>query len=237
MSAAPALPATTLASQCYDSMFRNCTSLTFAPALPATTLSAHCYYNMFLNCTNLSSVEVAFTTWDPANATTNWLSSVAASGTFTCPAELSVIRDDSHIPTSWNVVNPSQELSAVCFTAEQANSTVKLYKYNSGAPTLDIETSTDGSTWSAYTQGTVLTAANIGDKVYFRAGSTGNSTMSNASNTNRFAITGKMAASGDIQYLLSQDGTTQPTTSWCFNCLFYGQSGLTKAPKCGATST
>ena len=32
----------------------------------------------------------------------------------------------------------------LCFTAEQATSTVKLYKYNSGAPTLDIETSTDG---------------------------------------------------------------------------------------------
>ena len=134
-------------------------------------------------------------------------------------------------------MSPSQELSAVCFTAEQANSTVKLYKYNSGAPTLDIETSTDGQNWSAYTQGTVLTAANIGDTIYFRAGSTGNPTMSNSNNTNRFAITGKMAASGDIQYLLSQDGTTQPTTSWCFNCLFYGQGGLTKAPKCGATST
>ena len=163
LASAPALPATTLASGCYYNMFKDCSSLTTAPALPATTLaSGWCYNSMFSGCTNLSSMNVGLTSWNGTNATTNWLSSVAASGTFTCPAELSDIRDDSHIPTSWQVVKPSQELSAVCFTAEQANSTVKLYKYNSGAPTLDIETSTDGSTWSAYTQGTVLTAAKIG---------------------------------------------------------------------------
>ena len=50
---APALPATTLITQCYFGMFQNCTSLTKAPALPATTLITQCYSYMFQNCTSL----------------------------------------------------------------------------------------------------------------------------------------------------------------------------------------
>ena len=49
------LPATTLASNCYDYMFNGCTSLTTAPELPATTLENSCYYSMFENCTNLTN--------------------------------------------------------------------------------------------------------------------------------------------------------------------------------------
>ena len=41
------LPATTLANNCYMSMFSHCTSLTTAPELPATTLADTCYYYMF----------------------------------------------------------------------------------------------------------------------------------------------------------------------------------------------
>ena len=44
------LPSTTLASSCYASMFKNCTSLTTAPELPATTLKDSCYDNMFYYC-------------------------------------------------------------------------------------------------------------------------------------------------------------------------------------------
>ena len=39
LTTAPALPATTLATSCYDSMLRGCTKLTTAPALPATKLA------------------------------------------------------------------------------------------------------------------------------------------------------------------------------------------------------
>jgi hypothetical protein len=37
---------------CYAYMFRGCTGLTAAPALPATTLADHCYYYMFQGCSN-----------------------------------------------------------------------------------------------------------------------------------------------------------------------------------------
>ena len=55
LTAAPALPATTLANYCYNNMFNGCTSLTAAPALPATTLANYCYYNMFKGCTSLTT--------------------------------------------------------------------------------------------------------------------------------------------------------------------------------------
>ena len=51
--AAPELPATTLASSCYRHMFDGCTSLVAAPELPATTLTSGCYREMFYNCTSL----------------------------------------------------------------------------------------------------------------------------------------------------------------------------------------
>ena len=49
------LPATTLASSCYENMFYSCASLTTAPALPATTLAGWCYYHMFEGCTSLTT--------------------------------------------------------------------------------------------------------------------------------------------------------------------------------------
>ena len=49
----PDLPATTLASDCYSHMFYGCTNLDTAPDLPATTLASDCYFNMFGWCTNL----------------------------------------------------------------------------------------------------------------------------------------------------------------------------------------
>ena len=55
LTAAPSLPATTLAGSCYDSMFQGCTSLTAAPSLPATTLAGSCYSYMFYGCTSLTT--------------------------------------------------------------------------------------------------------------------------------------------------------------------------------------
>ena len=52
------LPAMTLADNCYESMFKGCTSLTTAPAeLPATDLTGTdgCYSSMFAGCTILTT--------------------------------------------------------------------------------------------------------------------------------------------------------------------------------------
>ena len=47
---APELPATILKDQCYQNMFNACVSLTKAPKLPATKLAVNCYANMFSYC-------------------------------------------------------------------------------------------------------------------------------------------------------------------------------------------
>ena len=49
------LPATALTSECYEQMFRGCTSLETAPELPAMTLTDSCYINMFKDCTSLTT--------------------------------------------------------------------------------------------------------------------------------------------------------------------------------------
>ena len=54
LTQAPELPATTLTNYCYQNMFRDCRSLTTAPELPATTLSDYCYSNMFNGCSSLT---------------------------------------------------------------------------------------------------------------------------------------------------------------------------------------
>jgi hypothetical protein len=62
-------------------------------------------------------------------------------------------------------------LSYLCFTAEEAGSTVKMSK-NSSAPTVYLETSPTGEegSWTDFTvDSTTITLANVGDKVYFRA--------------------------------------------------------------------
>lgn len=103
LTAAPALPAMTLAYSCYQAMFHSCSNLTTAPALPATTLATYCYTYMFQNCTKLSSIEVSFTSW--SSQTLSWVSSVASSGTFTKPSALAEEYGVARIPTGWKVIN------------------------------------------------------------------------------------------------------------------------------------
>ena len=57
LTKAPALPATTLAHDCYYTMFHSCQSLAKAPALSATTLAEGCYVGMFFNCSSLNEVR------------------------------------------------------------------------------------------------------------------------------------------------------------------------------------
>ena len=79
---APELPAKRLESNCYHCMFEGCTSLTSAPELPATELVNNCYEFMYKDCRNLRYVIGLFTTEPSEKTTKDWLSGVAASGTF-----------------------------------------------------------------------------------------------------------------------------------------------------------
>ena len=92
-------------------MFEDCTSLTQAPELPATALKSWCYTRMFAGCTNLSSVKVNFTDWGKQHGrfrnlwdTDGWLSSVADSGTFSCPKALPIEFGENRIPQGWKII-------------------------------------------------------------------------------------------------------------------------------------
>ena len=105
---APVLPATTLESNCYNTMFFGCTSLTTAPELPATTLVQYCYTNMFNGCTNLNYIKAMFTTTPSTTYTQNWVSGVAANGTFVKNSAATwTTTGNNGIPTGWTVQTAS----------------------------------------------------------------------------------------------------------------------------------
>ena len=108
LTTASELPATTLADYCHEYIFNGCTSLTTASELPATTLVRSCYYHMFQNCTNLNYIKAMFTTTpsgsSPNYYTQNWVSGVAASGTFVKNSAATWTTRGVHgIPTGWTV--------------------------------------------------------------------------------------------------------------------------------------
>ena len=98
---APVLSATTLAEHCYSSMFKDCTSLTAAPVLPASTLANYCYQNMFNGCTLLSSIRCDATNISATDCTTDWVTGVAATGSFTGKSAAGWTTGNNGIPSGW----------------------------------------------------------------------------------------------------------------------------------------
>ena len=142
----------------------------------------------------------------------------------------------------WEKSAPPPTANWLCFTAEEANSTVRMEVRGDSTLTVSLEYSTDGATWSPFVVGTTtvtpttVTLANIGDYVYVRATSAGNTGMgTSSSNFNMFLMTGKIAASGNVDTLLDQNGNAT-LTDYCYRQLFYGCSSLTSAPTLPATT-
>ena len=216
-------------------MFNGCTSLTTAPELPATTLANGCYSNMFMNCSNLNTITLDYTGNFSTTDFSDWVSGVASSGTFYYNGT-DTTTGASAIPTGWTVLPIPTQRPELCFTAEEANSTVAMMK-NGSAPSVSLEYSTDGNTWSPFVVGTTtVTLANIGDKMYVRATSAGNIRIgSSMPDYNKFVMTGKISASGNVNTLLEQNGNAT-LTSYCYNSMFYNCSSLTSAPELPATT-
>ena len=131
MTAMPDLPATVIGDGSYRTMFFRCYALAGSVTLPASLFTNACYdsllretaiteiniqasgpvygnsmINMLYGCASLSKIEVNFTSWgNIATATQNWVSGVAASGTFIKPSALPEEYGPNRIPTGWTVVN------------------------------------------------------------------------------------------------------------------------------------
>ena len=163
LTTAPELPATTLESTCYSGMFSGCTSLTIAPELPGTTLQSTCYYQMFYNCSSLNEITCYANDISANNCTYQWVSGVAASGTFHKKGSANWTTGIDGIPTGWTVIddspynpiddyfwveNTSNASKQVCFdlmTVYKSDSWSSLQEiYGSGT----LYYSTDKTTWS-----------------------------------------------------------------------------------------
>lgn len=277
LTAAPALPATTMRSTCYQQMFKGCTSLVNAPALPATTLDNSCYYRMFSGCTAMETAPELLATNVPSGAyqemfrgcsklnyikcmatnitdgaTSNWVNGVASAGTFVQSDSMDdwTVGNDG-IPTNWAV---------------QGGYNVRYFSIEAEAPTTlswdvaNVEYSTDGETWNAWTGSTAL-AQN--DVALFR--SSGNTTYSGKT----ISSTGDIVAYGNIMSLFYCDNffgqTSFPSNSgsefrglfknctnllniqylklnattldsYCYANMFEGCTSLTTVPKLPATT-
>ena len=134
--------------------------------------------------------------------------------------------------TKWRDWFSTEEYDGLKFTAEEANSTVKMIKSGT-PPDVSLEYSTDmGMSWSDFIVGeTTVTLPNVGSAMFIRAKTTNARFAYNTSNYNKFILTGKVAASGSIMYLLKSDGdSTTALTNYCFASLFASQNALTTSP-------
>ena len=103
----------------------------------------------------------------------------------------------------------------LCFTAQEANSTV------GKTGVANVEYSTNGTTWTTMISDTPITLTNVGDKVYLR----GNNPDGFARQSNQYShlkVTGNVAASGNFMSLVDATDFESLTTvpSYCFEWLF-----------------
>lgn len=94
------MPAIKLKNWMCSNMFR-ATSITRAPYLPATFLASSCYDRMFYSCPNLQEISVGFTNWKGTNS---WVEGVGSTGVFKCPYALDTTQTGANaIPSGWTV--------------------------------------------------------------------------------------------------------------------------------------
>ena len=133
----------------------------------------------------------------------------------------------------------SASSDALCFTAKADQSMLRLSK--TGSPQdINLQTSTDGKSWTPYNVGDIITVPNAGGKVYFAAVGSNYTLASSPENYHRFDFIGDFEASGNVNSLLEEDPNIARTMSlenrqFCYFYLFSGAS-LTTAPELPATT-
>ena len=148
------------------------------------------------------------------------------------------IKINKLIAKSINITTTGPKCDALCFTAKSNQATVKLTKV--GNPdSINLQTSTNGSSWTPYNVGDVITVPNAGGKVYFKAVGSNGCLANSPSNYHNFVMNSEFEASGNVNSLLEEDENTARTMSlanrnFCYAYLFSG-TNLTKAPELPAT--
>jgi hypothetical protein len=135
---------------------------------------------------------------------------------------LIAITNNSDDKFDWN--------TPLTFTAQEAGSTINLTQ--TGEPviaSLQYRTSINDE-WSTYTITTEITLTNVGDYVQFQ--NTNNQLSLDSNNYVQFVMTGKIAASGNIQSMLNYSTSCIP---YCYYNMFEGCTSLVNVPELPAT--
>ena len=138
---------------------------------------------------------------------------------------------------------PTPAAGPLCFTAEQDGSSVSLVYQDSGEsdptpPNLQYSLN-DTEHWTEYEINQIIPLAKDA-KVFFKANGQ-NERISVPPTMGppliyKFVMEGKIAASGNIQYLLDDTGSRADVPSWCYYNMFLGCTSLTQAPALPATT-
>ena len=229
---------TTLTSYAFYCLFNNCTSLTTAPALPATTLAPNCYAYMFSFCEMLNYVKAMFTDVSTPNSLTHWLTDVSPTGTFIKSKDATWTNEDAKIPTGWTVQveggvtpEPEPEKDYLCFTST-GDSTISMKQ--KGTPNTSankvIQYKLNDGQWQTWDLSAVTLAD--GDKMYLKSDDEIPISESNQIYKN-FVMSGSIAANGNIMSLLNFSTTL---TDYAFYSMFNNCASLTSAPELHATT-
>ena len=235
LTTAPELPARTLANYCYNGMFYGCSSLTTAPELPATTLVEYCYDNMFNGCTKLNYIKCLATDISASNCTNNWVSGVAATGTFVQNPDMDEWKTGVNgIPVNWTVEG-GYDFSTKPLTFNILSAGTINWTATNTTVTKTIEYKLNNGEWTSIISNTGSSAPTInvieGDKVQFRGSNTQYATSE--SNYNSFSgSTALFKAKGNIMSLIYGDDFKNKLTissTYTFYGLFSDCTGLTSA--------
>lgn len=152
--------------------------------------------------------------------------------------------------------DPVPDYDFLCFTAEEAGSTVSVASMNvdywytvdtikQGSIPQDIEYSIDAKEWKKMLPNVTVTLKEVGDKVFLRGNNPEhfNVITQSADGSYRgqlaiFQMTGRIAASGNIMTLIDGKGETvalPQNNVGCFSYLFNGCESLVRAPDLPAT--
>ena len=123
---------------------------------------------------------------------------------------------------------PTPAAGPLCFTAEQDGSSVSLvyqddYGFSDPTPPTLQYSLNDAEHWTEYEMNQIIPLAKDA-KVFFKAN--GQNERISAPLTMgppliyKFVMEGKIAASGNIQYLLDDTGSRTDVPSWCYSNMF-----------------
>ena len=128
----------------------------------------------------------------------------------------------------------------LCFAALETSSSISLTSPTS--LNVSLQYSYDNVYWRTWTYTTsgsnkvfdTINLATIGDKVYI---SGNNATLGTSSSAySQFSMTGRIAASGSIQYLLTTNDSSRSVPAYCFYNLFVSCNVLVTPPDLPATT-